>query len=380
MGILSFLVFIAVLGVGIVIPVLPFYATEFGATTVELGLVFSALSISRLLGVLFIGGIADKFGKKKFIILGLLIYLVSSLLYICANDVVDLVWTRVLQGIGSSMIVPLAIAYVGELAPRGKEGFYMGLINTSFFLGLSGGPIISGLLVKRWGIGSAFWGMTFFTFLALLLALFFLPASKGSAVKKVDLFGVFNVILSDRNCLAVFSMGFAMDLSRAIVMTFLPLIAHLRGMEYDTIGMLVGLFLALTAIIQGPFGRLADKISKRKLIVSVNLMYALLLLVIPFIDGDYGFFSMIVLMGVAAGAAYPALSAIMTEIGRVKGMALSMSILQVANSAGMSIGPILSGEIQSLFGFKAAFVCGSMALFVGVLLVLTSHKLGYDKG
>ncbi|MBC7316915.1 MAG: MFS transporter, partial [Chloroflexi bacterium] len=87
---LPFLIFIAVLGVGIVIPVLPIYATAFGATGLEIGLVFSLLSLSRMLGVILIGGIADRYGKKGFIILGLIIYLISSVLYVYAGNLKDL--------------------------------------------------------------------------------------------------------------------------------------------------------------------------------------------------------------------------------------------------------------------------------------------------
>lgn len=381
---LPFLIFIAVLGVGIVIPVLPIYATEFGATGLELGLVFSLLSFSRMLGLIFIGGLAERYGKKRFIILGLVIYLISSLLYICANSLLQLMGIRILQGIGSSMIVPLAMAYIGELAPFGKEGLYMGIANTAFFLGLAGGPLISGLLVKRWGLNSAFLGMTVFTAIALLLALVSLPSSREGFKRsgKMDILGALRSIMRERIYFSLWFMGFAMDLSRSILMTFFPLLAHNKGLGYDEIGIIMGVFLGVTALVQGPFGRVADHLSKRKIIITSNAVYATLIFFIPFIDSYFLLLFAVLLTGAFVGAAYPALSAIMTELGRGKGMATTMSILQLSNSAGMFIGPIISGKAQDLFGFTIPFEVGALFIIVGVGMVflLTPHKLGYNEG
>ncbi|KUK14633.1 MAG: hypothetical protein PWQ16_1047 [bacterium] len=380
---LPFLIFIAVLGVGIVIPVLPIYATAFGATGLEIGLVFSLLSLSRMLGVILIGGIADRYGKKGFIILGLIIYLISSVLYVYAGNLKDLMGIRILQGIGSSMIVPLAMAYIGELAPFGKEGLYMGIANTAFFLGLAGGPLISGLLVKNWGINAAFWGMTIFTAVALILAVVFVPSSSGSSkgVKRLDLLETLHTIFSKREYFSLWFMGFAMDLSRAILMTFFPFMAHKKGIGYDEIGIIVGIFLGVTALVQGPFGKMADKYSKKKIIILSNIFYALLIFILPYLT-DYLLLLIIMFFtGVVVGAAYPALSAIMAELGREKGMATTMSILQLSNSAGMFIGPVLSGKAQDLFGLGAPFKVGGLFVILGVLLVylLTSHKLKNDE-
>lgn len=380
---LSFLIFIAVLGVGIVIPILPIYATEFGATGLEVGIVFSILSLSRLLGVIFIGGIADKYGKKKFIISGLSIYLVSSILYVYANSLLDLIGIRVLQGIGSSMIVPLAMAYIGELSPIGKEGLYMGIANTAFFLGLAGGPLVSGLLVKKWGMDAAFWGMTSFTAIALILAIFLIPPSNSSLArsKKVDLLATIKLVFKEKVYFSLCFIGFAMDLSRAILMSFFPLIAYMRGIGYDEIGISVGAFLGITALTQGPFGRVADKFSKRKIILFSNMLYSILIFLVPLCSSYYFLLFIMFLIGIVAGAAYPALSATMTELGRNKGMAKTMSLLQIANSAGMFVGPIISGEAQDLFGISAPFIVGALFMFLGILLVffLTSDKLGYNK-
>ncbi|MCS7233268.1 MAG: MFS transporter [Synergistetes bacterium] len=381
MATLAFLIFIAVLGVGIVIPVLPIYATEFGATGLEVGIVFSILSLSRLIGVIFVGSVADRYGKKKFIVFGLLIYLLSSVLYVYAKTLLDLIGIRLLQGLGSSMIVPLAMAYIGEMSPVGKEGLYMGIANTAFFLGLSGGPFISGLLVKKWGINAAFWGMTSFTAIALVLAMFFVPSSNNSFTKSkdMDLLAILKLIFREKTYFSLCFIGFAMDISRAILMTFFPLIAHLKGIEYDEIGIIVGIFLGVTALVQGPLGRLTDKFSKKKIILIANILYSILMFLVPYFNSYHVLLFVMLIIGITAGAAYPALAAIMTELGRNKGMAKTMSLLQIANSAGMFVGPIISGKAQDLFGLSAPFVVSSIFIVLGIFLVLTTHELSYNK-
>ena len=113
-------VFIALLGVGIIIPVLPLLATKLGATGFTLGLITAAFSISRGLLQPVVGNLSDRWGRKGFLVTGLFIYGLVGLLIPHAHSVLDLVFIRFFQGVGSAMIVPVAMAYASVLAPPGQ--------------------------------------------------------------------------------------------------------------------------------------------------------------------------------------------------------------------------------------------------------------------
>jgi len=133
-GTLFFSIFGTVTGVGIVVPLLPVYASNLGASGVYIGLIFGAFSISRTFLLPYFGRQSDKKGRKPYIIIGLFAYTVVSLAFILSNSVESLIAIRFLQGIASAMIMPAVQAYVGDITPSGKEGFTMGLFNMSMFL------------------------------------------------------------------------------------------------------------------------------------------------------------------------------------------------------------------------------------------------------
>ena len=154
-----------VTGVGIVVPLLPIYASNLGASGVYIGLIFGAFSISRTFFLPYFGRQADKKGRKPFIIIGLFAYTVVSLAFILSNSVESLIAIRFLHGIASAMIMPAVQAYVGDITPSGQEGFTMGLFNMSMFLGLSIGPLIGGVIRDHFSLDTSFLSMGLLTFL-----------------------------------------------------------------------------------------------------------------------------------------------------------------------------------------------------------------------
>ena len=149
-------VFIALLGVGVIIPVLPLLATKLGASGFSLGLITAAFSLSRGLLQPIVGSLSDRWGRKGFLVAGLFIYGLVGLLIPNANNVAQLICIRLFQGVGAAMIVPVAMAYASFLAPVGQEGRYMGTINIAIFCGIGCGPVIGGLFSDLWGLSSVF--------------------------------------------------------------------------------------------------------------------------------------------------------------------------------------------------------------------------------
>ncbi len=113
---------VAMIGVGIIAPILPLYAKSFAASGLSIGLIFSAFSFSRsLLGPL-VGRLSDRVGRKRILMIGLAGYTVVSLLYVAAMSLWQLGLFRLLQGAASVMVTPIAQAYIGDITPPGKEG------------------------------------------------------------------------------------------------------------------------------------------------------------------------------------------------------------------------------------------------------------------
>lgn len=126
-GTLFFSIFSAVTGVGIVVPLLPVYAQSLGASGLYIGLIFGSFALSRTIFLPYFGRLSDRKGRKRLILVGLISYALISIAFILAKNVQLLVAIRFIQGIASSMMMPAIQAYVGDITPRGREGFSMGV-------------------------------------------------------------------------------------------------------------------------------------------------------------------------------------------------------------------------------------------------------------
>ncbi|MCK5106942.1 MAG: MFS transporter, partial [Elusimicrobiales bacterium] len=307
---------------------------------------------------------------------GLFLYSFISVGYIFTNSIFSLVWIRILHGFASAMIVPIIMAYVGDIAPKGKEGRFMGYFNVSFFMGMGLGPFIGGILNDSFGMSSAFIVVGLLAAAALIFTLLFLPEGRNSVTKKDDLQKnpSFKKLFRNNLIKGLLIYRFIGAVGRGPLMAFLPLFAANFGITASQIGIIISSHMLLMSILQIPFGRLADRYSKIKLIIFSGLIMTTALGLIPFVDNFRDLFLLNILMGVGGGMGMPAATAINAIAGKKYGMASSMSLFSSAMSAGMVISPLIAGILMDTVGLKYVFFFGSSVTFFGVLVFYSFVK------
>ena len=141
---LNLAVFIGMLGVGLVIPFMPIYAKTLGATTLSIGVFFASFPLAQLCFMPTISRLSDRHGRKWFISAGLLLCSLLSLWFVYAPTMLYLIIGRFVQGGTMALILPIATAYVGDLAPPNKRGTYMGIFNLFLTSSFGMGPLLGG--------------------------------------------------------------------------------------------------------------------------------------------------------------------------------------------------------------------------------------------
>ncbi len=376
---LFFSIFVSVTGVGIVVPLLPVYAYELGASGFYIGLVFGAFSLSRTFFLPYFGRLSDKKGRKPLIVAGLLAYALISIAFVFSKNVETLIIIRFIQGISSAMLMPVIQAYVGDITSEGREGISMGMFNMSMFFGLSVGPLAGGMINEYFSLNTSFVCMGFLAFLSFSLCLFMLPPTKSErAISRKKEIVSWKKLLKDRDLSGLFFFRFAYAACVGVVWGFLPVLADSEfHLSSSYIGILVMLGVFICGIMQTPMGYMADRFNKRIMILIGGFIIAFAILLFNWANNFEDLFIANVLIGIGGGIAMPALMALVVVKGNTtKAMGAVMGIIIMAHSSGMLTGSLMAGLIMDMFQLRYAFFFGSliMILGTGLFFFYTYHR------
>ena len=353
-------VFIALLGIGVIIPILPLFATDLGASGIGLSMIIAAFSISRSLLQPVVGSWSDRFGRKKFLITGLVVYGLVGLLIPTAKSVLHLILIRAIHGIGSAMIVPIAMAYMGSLSPPGMEGCYMSRLNIAIFCGIGCGPVVGGILSDIWGLPTVFHVMTLLSFGAALLVVRYMPSISPGELENRGQRGLLSslvLMMRRQRTRGLLIARFGTMVMMVPTMALLPL---LMARWPETSGLQVGIVIAgrtlTNALLQTPFGKLADRGNKIQLLTLGSLAMACAIVSIPLAKTFSTILIIYMFLGASEAVVWPVLGALATEEGRSHfGQGTMMGVFSLAMSCGVFSGAVMSGFGMDFLGIPWAF-------------------------
>jgi MFS family permease len=366
--ILNLAVFTGNLGMGIVIPFLPIYAKTLGATGLTIGIFFASFPLAQILLMPSIGRLSDRHGRKGFIAAGLFFCSLLSLWYLYAPNIFYLILGRFVQGGVIALIIPIATAYVGDLAPPEKRGTYMGIFNL-FLTGSFGvGPLVGGWLSDAYGMAVSFYWMGGLNAIAFLAVLAFLPEARPTVHAKAQP-ASYRELLHRPKVQALAFCRMVNAIQMGLWFSFLPLLAtEVLTMSKSQIGVVLAMYMLANSLVQVPFGRLADRISRQTLIAAGGYLSSLAFMAIWGAQG----FAHLLLIGALAGGmgamAMPALTAMAADEGHHGGMGAIMGVLNMAMSAGMMLGPVLAGGLAEVVGLRSLFVFSGAVGILGTVL------------
>ena len=331
-------IFVAMLGIGIIAPIMPLYVKSMGANGFELGLIYAAFSISRAIFMPIMGKLSDRKGRKLFILIGLAIYASVSLGYIGADSVMAITWIRLLHGVGSAMVIPIATAVIGDISPKGKEGRLMGNFQVALFLGFGAGPLLGGLIRDLFTISQVFYFMGSLSLGALIMVAVWVPETQTHLKHRTRQKSQSISVWHHPKFRGLLSFRLSNAVGRAAVIAFLPVFASHLNLTASKIGVLISMNILLTSLLQYVFGKVADRFDRRILIISGNVIGAVPLLLTPFAQSFLHLALLGCLMGLGGGLAFPAAGAVATELGREHGMGNVMGYFNMSMSIGSIVG------------------------------------------
>ena len=352
-------VFIDLVGFGIVIPVLPFYAegTAFNATPRTVGLLFASYSIMQLIFSPVLGGLSDKHGRRPVLLLSIIGTGIGFLVLGFAKTLFMLFVGRILDGITGGNI-STAQAYIADITTEENRAKGMGLIGAAFGLGFIFGPAIGGIL-SRWGIHVPFIFAAVLCFANAMLLYFTLPETvtpdhpaKNSAVRGRSLRQVM-LSLKQPRLAFVLVIYFLFIVAFSIMTTAFSLYTMFRfGYDAQHTGYLFAYVGLIAVIIQGGLiGRLVKRFGELPLVIVGALCFAISLFAVPFVGPAAGGLAALLVGGgvfsMGNSLATPALTSLASKSAGPAQQGVVLGVTQSTASLARAVGPSLAALLIS---------------------------------
>jgi multidrug resistance protein len=377
-------VFVDLIGFGMIIPILPLYAKSFQAAEWQIGLLLGCYSFMQFLASPVLGYISDRVGRKPVLLVSLIGSAIGYAVMASAASLTMLFIARIIAGIcGAS--VGTAAAYIADITPPENRSRRMGLIGAAFGVGFVLGPAIGGIL-SQFSTKGPFWfgaGLAFINAIAVLLILpepekhvkrseAGIPAGPD-VVDRTGLGGIPILVVTYFVAIAGF----------AIVTMIYPQVLDRRFSLSPAQISMVFVFLGLVgAFIQGgAIGRMAKRFGDYKLAAAGLLLMAVSMVVMPFAHNMPLF--LVFTFGLAAGnsLAQPTLMAMASRLAATTAQGRVIGTVQSAGSLGRVVGPSAGGFMlgwdrpgPNLAYGNTPFLIGGIVMGIAFLISLMLRR------
>jgi len=368
--------FIDILGFSILIPILPFFVTHFGASDLVVGLLFSTFAACQFVAGPIWGNVSDRIGRKSVLIISQIGATIGWTLLAFSNSIGLVFVARIIEGVSGGNI-SVTQAYVADLVEPKDRARAFAYVGASFSAGIVFGPVIGGIMYAKFGFAAPFLVAAGIQFLTLLLTIFRLPEST-SAQERSDVasFGQIWVSLTNRTLAPVLIQVWAVSLSLyAWFGVFTLLLKEGLGMRADSVSYLFASFGVVSVILQvGVTGNVNDKLGARR---SANIGIASLFLafmLVPFEHTLLTILPTILLFGFGMSIARPSLTALLTnqtpenQRGTILGVSSALD-----NLSGVLMPPVSTGLLGA-FGPSWAGAASSFWSFIALVLGLNAQR------
>ncbi len=370
---------VIMLGQGVISPVLPLYAKDFGVSAAMVGASISVFGVARMILNIPAGLLSDRFGRRVLLVGGPAITALGSLLSAAARDIWQLLAYRFVAGAGSAMFMTGAMILVADISTPANRGRMMSLYQGSLLLGVSVGPAVGGLTAELAGLRAPFIVVGVLAAGCAIWALREMPETNAPPTAAADTATSAQVrggadkgasplpaLLTNLSFTLVSLFTFSIFFTRAgSRQTILALQGNEElGMSAGALGGIFAMMALLNLVTIGPSGAWADRFGRKRVIVPSSIVAAGALGLFA-IAGSIGLFLLAaVLLGIGTGLMGPAPAAYAADVVPAEARGAGMGLYRTYSDIGIVAGPPLLGWIADATG-GFGWALGANALLVG---------------
>jgi DHA1 family tetracycline resistance protein-like MFS transporter len=343
--------FIDILGFGIVIPVLPLYAEQFGATAVQIGWLVGIFSLAQFFFAPVWGRISDSVGRKPVLLLGVLGTVIGYLLMGLATSLLMLFLARLLDGISGANI-SVAQAYLADISPPENRAKAMGLLGAAFGLGFVFGPALGGWAGVTFNYSAPMFIAGGLALLNFVFVMLWLPESHPPQARRTQRLPLFPHLFDhvERRTYAWSVASYFLVIVGFSMMTaiFALLLFHRFGLDALHTGYVLAGIGILGVVIQGGLiGGLVRRFGEAPLALAGAMLMCIGLCGLALSPGFKWMVATSAAIGIGNSLLMPTLSALASRSADAGWQGQALGVMQSSGSLARWLGPIMAGLLLS---------------------------------
>lgn len=364
----------AVLGVSSITPAFPKIVKELQISAGSIGLLITVFTLPGVILTPVLGVLADRFGRKTILAPALFLFGIAGTACTFATSFEVLLILRFFQGAGAASLGALNVTLIGDLYPGNKRTTAMGYNASVLSIGTASYPLIGGALAMfAW----------FYPFalpvLAIPLGFIVIYMLKNPEPENNQTFKAYIKSawqsLNNRKVLVLFIASiFTFIILYGPYLTYFPIfIENAFSGSSLVIGIILSSMSITTAITSSQLGKLAKSFSKKDLMRAAFILYAIALLITPFVTGMWYLIIPAVIFGLGQGVNIPSLQALLAELAPIEYRAAFMSVNGMVLRLGQTLGPVITGMFYAMWGIEITFFAGA-GFGVLMFFILLAYK------
>ena len=360
----------------LLISILPLYAMSLGGNNLIAGVIMAIYTLSALLFRPFFGKMLDMKGRKSVLILGLIIFTLTSLLFLFTTNIILLLLLRFVQGIGLSAYSTALGTILSDVVPMSRLSEGVGYFGIAGTISMAIGPSLGLYLYTQFGFPITY----MVTFLISLCSIIFggyinyeLKKEKvlEENVKYQQVFGVnqskqekksFIEKTSVRPCIVMFFIV----ISISSVFSFMPIFGEARNI--DNIGMFFTVYAVAVILSRIITGRIADRYGFYKTFLPSVILTIMMFLTLAFANSLPTVLLAAVFYGIGYGTLQPIMNAIVIKLAPLDRRGSANATYYATMDISFGLGSIVWGAASQSFGFTTVFIACAVSVVISIVI------------
>lgn len=340
------------------LPTFPIFVRQLGANDTQIGIAAGLFTLAAVVFRPIVGELIDRYGRRAFVIWGLVFFIVSIYAYEWVGGLLVLFVLRIVHGMSWAFSTTSISAATTDIIPASRRGEGMGWFGMAMTSAMAIGPLLGVWIMEHFSFHTLFLTAAILSAIALTLAASNRMPYRVSNQKR-------RIVFFEKPLLPIMALIFFLTVSYGGITTFLPLFA-------ESLSVNAGLFFLIYAImltlIRPVAGIISDKYGETVVILPALAVTASAMIVLAFSAGPVGIFAAAVLYGIGFGSAQPSLQAAALHLADPQRKGAANASFLTAFDLGIGLGSILLGAVSQLMGYSQLFLLSAFSIAIALII------------